>query len=195
MKLIVAIAILVVVAVAIAAVRGVASGTKGQRPQAVDGAYSGLRKLALSTKAVDIGLKPRANEPYAIVMDIDVNGRTATITSFATGDASLYLSSGGGTIGSGQASPEVAAAAKQFVGAAAAYVPSMEKTSNTPLPQAGEVNFYAVTPEGVYGATRNEQELGERKDAFSPLFYAGQEVLTQIRLLQERQDAERQQKN
>ena len=60
-------------------------------------------------------------------MDMDVSGRTATITSFGTGDASFYLSTGGGTIGSGQASEEVAAAAKKFVAAAAQYVDSMTK--------------------------------------------------------------------
>jgi hypothetical protein len=42
--------------------------------------------------------------------------------------------------------------------------------------------FVAVTPEGLRGAVAPEEELGEGRHELSPLFYAGQDVITQIRL-------------
>ena len=66
----------------------------------------------------------------------------------------------------------------------------MVKSSEHPRPSQGEVTFYVITPGGTYAATRKQNALGEQKDAFSPLFYAGQDVLTEIRLLQERQPAD-----
>jgi len=158
--------------------------------------YWGLRGMALQTKPEDIGLSPIGDrEPYAVVMDMDVNGRTATITSLASGDASLYVSTGGGTIGSGQASQDVAAAARQFVKAAATHLEVMTKSDKQPVPQSGQVIFYVVTREGIYSVSRSKQALGDGDDPLSPLFFAGQEVLTQIRLLQEQQDQERAERN
>ena len=41
----------------------------------------------------------------------------------------------------------------------------------------------AVTRDGLRGAGVAEEELGEGRHALSQLFYAGQDVITQIRLL------------
>ena len=183
---------IIVLGIAIRSVAAIA-GKSHSSPR--DEMYLGLRDLALHTKAEEIGLKPgNDREPYGVIMDIDVSGRTATVTSFATGDASLYLVGGGGTIGSGQASEGVAAAAKVFVRASAAHLAEMTRANKQPLPEAGQVTFYVLTNSGVYTARRTEQALGGGKDSLSPLFYAGQEVLTQIRLVEERQEKERQQR-
>lgn len=165
-------------------------------PGPPDEAYLGLRDLALKTKASEMKPSPGdTDEPYGVVMDMDVHGATATITSFGDGHASLYLSTGGGTIGSGEASPEVAEAAKQFVAAARPFVPSMTRANTQPLPGPGEVIFYVLTPGGIYTATMPKRGERGSENTLSPLFHASQQVLTQIELLQERQDKERQQRN
>lgn len=156
------------------------------RTKPTDEMYSGLRNLALTTKADDLDIRPSGlQDPYAVVMDIDMNGATATVTSFSTGDASLYLSTGGGIIGAGQSSPTAAAAAKRFVETAKSYLAQMMKKDGHPLPGSGETTFYVVTPSGTFTAIESTDELGKRKSQLSPLFYAGQDVLTQIRLTQD----------
>jgi len=176
--------------------RAMAARAKRRGTAGPEEMYWGLRGIALQTKPEDIGLSPIGDrEPYAVIMDMDVSGQTATITSFASGDASLYVSTGGGTIGSGRASQDVAAAAKEFVKAAATHLEVMTKSDKQPVPQSGQVIFYVVTREGIYSVSRSKQALGDGKDALSPLFFAGQEVLTQIRLLQEQQDQERAERN
>ena len=178
------------------AIRSVAAIAGKSHSPPRDEMYLGLRDLALHTKAEEIGLKPANDrDPYAVIMDIDVGGRSATVTSFATGDASLYVMGGGGTIGSGQASEDVGAFAKVFVRTSAAHLDEMVRATKQPLPEANQVIFYVVTSSGIYTASRSQQALGDGKDSLSPLFYAGQEVLTQIRLVEERQEKERQQRN
>jgi len=148
--------------------------------------FDELRSMALGLKPADLGLgEIRPGQPYGIVMDIDVDGQTATLTSFLSGDASLYLSTGGGTIGGGEHDP-VANAAKKFVEGAGEHLREMAPADEQPRPGAGQVSFYVLTSEGVVGANRFEQDLGEGRDALSPLFYAGQDVITQLRLIEER---------
>lgn len=177
---------------AIALILGVSAAAAAAKRSAGDeGMYSGLRDMTLHMKPEDLGLNPADREPYAVVMDLDMNGYTATITSFATGDASLYLSTGGGTIGAGQASEDVSRAARKFVSTAAAHLGSMTRTDRQPLPQSGQVIFYVLTRGGIYSASRSQQVLGDGRDDLSPLFFSGQEVLTQIKFLQESQKGRR----
>jgi hypothetical protein len=44
--------------------------------------------------------------------------------------------------------------------------------------------FVAVTPDALRGAVAAEEDLGEGRHRLSPLFYAAQDVITQIRLTQ-----------
>ncbi len=169
------------------------SGARAKAPQSQEEAtqmYLGLRELALTTRTDDIGLEPGdRTEPYGVVMDMDMRGGTVTIVAFASGDASIYLSTGGGIIGSGQESAQVAEAAQQFVMAAAEHVAALPQATDYPLPDRDEVRFFIITESGVYSGNANGEELVNGHDPLSPLFAAGQEVLTQIRLLRERQEA------
>jgi len=116
--------------------------------------YEELRAMALGMQPADLGQSEvPPGQPYGIVMDIDVRGQTATLTSFASGDASLYLSTSGGTIGGGE-HEAVAAAAKRFVQAAGEHVGGMAGADSQPRPGAGQVCFYVLTSQGVLGAAR-----------------------------------------
>lgn len=67
--------------------------------------YLGLRSQILELKRQKIGLAAPAKptEPWAAVMDWGVTNGTATVVAISDGTASIYLSSGGGSIGGGQA--------------------------------------------------------------------------------------------
>jgi hypothetical protein len=114
---------------------------------------------------------------------MDVDGRTATVISFETGDASLYLSTGGGIIGGGP-HPAVADAARRFVAAARLRLAETARTDGFPRPGRGRDSFYLLTTAGVFAATRSDAALRAGTDPFSPLFGAGQDVLTQLRLIE-----------
>jgi hypothetical protein len=145
--------------------------------------YEQLRTMALHTRAGDLGIQASGTEPvlFGIIMDMDIGGETATLVAFETGDASLYLSTGGGVIGGGT-HRSVAEAARRFIASARAVRSSVSRAEGFPRPGRGEATFYLLTTEGTFTATRTEEGLAHGGDAFSALFSVGQDLLTQLRL-------------
>jgi hypothetical protein len=153
-------------------------GPAGSAAQS-DPMYESMRRIALTTRPADVGVTAQDTQPvvYGIVMDMDISGRTATLVSFSTGDTSLYLSSGGGSIG-GIGHANVAAASRDFVAAARPHLAAMAATRRHPRPGRGQTIFYLLTTAGVHSATRSTAALEAQTDALSPLFAGGQRVLT-----------------
>jgi hypothetical protein len=147
-------------------------------------AYAGLRNLALSSSRIDFGLPDPASptDPWAVVMDTTfADGNSYTVVAIEDGNASIYLSGGGGFIG-GFSHEVINDAAKNMVRTAGQYLAQMSKVHSFPLPAPGDTAFYVRTDGGIYSATAPEQDLGEGRNKFSPLFYAAQDVVTQYRL-------------
>mgnify|MGYP007022292310 FL=1 len=146
--------------------------------------YLGLRRLALETPP-PIQEEPNGNTGvYGVLMELGVGSGIATLTSFSSGDASLYLSSGGGMLG-GIGHAQVSNAAKIFVAEAAKALSQMQVASQFPLPTTGRVRFYVLTQSRKFTAEEKDQTLAENQSVFSDLFFAGQEVITQFRLTSE----------
>ena len=118
-------------------------------------------------------------------MDLSLNRGTATVTALSDGNGSIYLSSGGGYIG-GVGKPAIHDAAHNFVRTAAEFQAGMKATTEFPLPETGQAKFYVLTDAGVFTASAVEDELNQRRDPLTKLFAAGQEVITQYRLDDER---------
>jgi len=116
-------------------------------------------------------------------MDWDVGGGIATLSSYATGDASMYLSSGGGMIGGGQ-HEKVSTAAKAFVDKAETYLANTSKTEATPLPDKDCVRFYLLTNKGRFSVQEHLQKFDNNSSAWLPLFEEGNKVIAELRVLQ-----------
>src|SRR5690242_19889228 len=116
--------------------------------------YNGLRDLALKSSPLDLNLKLDDDKTIAfgIVMDTGYPNGTATLTSFVSGDASLYFSNGGGLLG-GIGHETVRGAAQQFVKSAQTFLDKVGKTAEFPLPSNGKVRFFILTNHGVYGSS------------------------------------------
>jgi hypothetical protein len=149
--------------------------------------YSDLRGRFLGGSRAHFGLPPPTPEAAAwgVLMEMSYPEGTATLVSLIDGNASLYFSGGGGVIGGGNHAP-VSAAARDFVRLASAKLPAMEAAATQPLPPAGLTSFYVLTDGGPRTLSAPEEELGEGQHAMSDLFYAGQEVITQLRVISER---------
>ncbi|HXC57475.1 MAG TPA: hypothetical protein VNU97_19405 [Rhizomicrobium sp.] len=139
-----------------------------------------LRDAALAMRADQ--LAPSETEPaIGAVMDLSVgDGKFACVVGFLTGEASIYLSPGGGSIGGG-AHESVQKAAKAFVTAAVQALPLLRPATATPLPSSGMTDFYVITPRGLFTASENEDVLGNGRSNLSPLFYAGQNIIAAYR--------------
>ena len=147
--------------------------------------YLGLREIWFNSTPEETGIavEPNSTIPYAVVMDIGFEEGTATIVSSIAGDGSMYTSGGGGIIG-GIDHETVRTASIRFVETAADFVDDMEMVTEYPFPGAENVKFYLITPKGVFTTEEiNADLLASGDHELSPLFRAGNDVITELRLI------------
>ena len=145
--------------------------------------YEGLRTMALSATQEQIGVNIPANETkiYGVIMDWDVGEGIATVVAFQSGDASVYLSSGGGVIG-GYGHENVKTAAKRFVNEAQKYLANTKPTDITPLPGKDMVNFYFLTNKGKFVGQEAMVNFDNASSKWIALFNEANNLMSEIRI-------------
>jgi hypothetical protein len=147
--------------------------------------YNDLREHVFSATPEQIGLTNTDDErPYAIVMDMGMEEGTATLVSIIDGNASMYLSSGGGVIG-GFGHENCKKAAIDFVNMGQDYFTKMVSVDSFPLPKADNVRFYILTNKGKYSIEEAIEKIENDKSDWGQLFFEGQKVITELRLIAE----------
>jgi len=141
--------------------------------------YLDLRAMAFEASPQDIGLT--TDEPYGLIVDWNVGAGVVTIVSFATGDASLYLDTGGGVIG-GFAHERVRQAAQNAVHEGSGLT-GLEPASRPPsLPmQEGEVTFTVLRPEGAWTMRAREDDLENPSHPAYQAWVAIHAVISELR--------------
>ena len=155
--------------------------------QPKDNPYMRLRGQIFEATPEQIGLTMTTDEkPYAIVMDMGMGGDgTASLVSIIDGNASMYLSTGGGVIG-GYAHETVRKAATDFVNMGQSYYSKMNLVDSFPLPKADNVIFYILTNKGKYSIEEEIQKIENDDSDWGQLFYEGNKVITELRLTTEK---------
>jgi hypothetical protein len=157
----------------------------------VEDVYSGLRQQILDIDPRESHLQPikPGEETLGVLMEMARPGAVVTLVGLADNTTSLYFSNGGGIIGNGPHEP-VAQATFAWISLANQLLGALAPRQSFPLPADGTVAFHVLTTHGWYGADANEQDLVELVKSHHPLgalWAAGQDVITQIRLVQEAQ--------
>lgn len=136
-------------------------------------------------------IRTSADEPWGgaavAAMELSVSGAIATIVTIADGTVSMYLSSGGGAIGAGEHAA-VRAEGQRFRTVMADSRGLLVRTVEFPLPRSGEVRFHARIGEDRFTGVAPEPALRGGRHVLSPLYAAGQDLLTEIRLASEPRD-------
>ena len=155
-----------------------------RRADATEGAsqatnpYVGLRDRFLALTE-----DPDAEHLRGAAFEMGTGGACATVICVADGTTSLYLSTGGGQIGLGEHEP-VRRANAAFRDAVTQHLDRMRPVADVPLVAQDEVHVVAVTGDGLRLIRWREDELSEAAPDW-PLYLAGQDVVTQIRILDE----------
>jgi hypothetical protein len=154
-------------------------------PEPVD-VVKDLRTKVLSVSPADLGISPSQQLPnvWGILMEIGYPETLAGLVVLADGTTSLYLGHGGGFIGGGEYA-SVRAASARFLSVANRYHAGLQATRTFPYPDVGRVKFYVLTFSGILFADADEEELVQKAHRLEELFYAGQGVLTELRLIEE----------
>lgn len=144
--------------------------------------YTDMRKMALevTTEQLGVQLPEDKTKIYGVVMDWDLGEGTATLISFLSGDASLYLSSGGGIIG-GVGHDNVKQASIAFIDKAENYLIKATKTETTPLPNKGGVRFYLLTNKGKFVGQEQMKNFENNSSDWLDLFEEGNKLITELR--------------
>ena len=149
------------------------------------GVYSSLRHQALSTNRTEIGISlPTDALAWGTLMETGYDGVTVTLFALADGTTSLYFSNGGGVIG-GQGHESVRRANKAFLNQTNQSLEHLSPCETFPIPEPAQTTFYVLTDSGILTGGAAENDLGYGRHALSPLFHAGHEVITQLRLISE----------
>lgn len=165
---------------------GPASKAQQPKPGTRKAAFADLRMQALTGTRAAFGLDASATSatPWGVVMETGFPEGSFTLVALSDGSASIYLSSGGGSIG-GRAHEAIRRASRAMVDLAAKFQPKSTATNDFPLPKDGQTIFYLLTDAGVFTVSAPEQDLGEERHAWSPLFHAGHDVIGQYRLIEQ----------
>jgi hypothetical protein len=123
--------------------------------------------LALTAGAPGEAAAGSGPEVIGVAMEIGFDTGTCLVLGLRDGTASVYLSSGGGSIG-GQTHPHINAAARKLVETARAFVGRLPVVAEYPLPAEGRVRFSLFTTAGVHASEADEGDL-MRKRASSSL--------------------------
>ncbi|AXG74666.1 hypothetical protein DVK85_10665 [Flavobacterium arcticum] len=153
-----------------------------------DNSYNEMRNGALTVKPEQLGIDIPEDSivVYGIVMDWGIDDNTiATIVSFKNGDASLYLSSGGGIIGGGQHT-NVNFAAKKFVELAENYIVEQKPAIKMPLPVKDYIIFYILTNKGIFMLHEEMRNFENSSSLLLPLFEEGNIVLSELRSISDK---------
>lgn len=145
-----------------------------------------LRNQILTSSPKELGFNNQNTnmKVYGVLMETGYPEAVATLVSLGDGNASLYLGHGGGVIG-GIEHENVRKASIDFVKESEKYLSDMRNSKSFPYPNLGQLKFYLLTFDGVLTAEADEATLGEGSHKLSPLFYKGQDVITQLRKIYE----------
>lgn len=164
-----------------------ALGSRGEpKPPRLDRTYAGLRSMVLGLDARKAGAEPTADLPdvYGVVVDWNVGSGFATFVALADGTASMYTSTGGGTIGAG-GRPGIEAAGAALLRTAQTHLDRFERVDAPGPPVAGGVVYWVLTYAGLRAAAHDA--AGPPVDAphLQELGAAFQDYVTAFRLLEQ----------
>lgn len=146
--------------------------------------YLGLRAQALGVGRENLAPGGGGSSLIGLLMETGYPSAVVTLVGLADGATSLYFSTGGGVIGGGEHA-DVATATIRWLEVGEQLLTRLDETEDAPLPAEGTTQFVAITDKGHAAISASNAELGAGGNPLSPLFYAGQGVITALRLLDE----------
>jgi hypothetical protein len=144
--------------------------------------YTELRSQLLELDPAEAGLEPTPELPelWGGLMEMAFPEGVATIVALVDGTTSMYTSTGGGVIGGG-AHEQVVAATRDFLAEAHRALDELDPSESADLPRPGYVTFLALCYSGRRRGEAAENELVSMEHPLSPLYAAGQDVITALR--------------
>jgi hypothetical protein len=158
----------------------------GQRRSPGREVFDDLRGRLIDTDPQSVGLVPteRFRHVWSCLTELEMDGEIASVVSLIDGTTSLYTSRGGGVIGGGD-HVQVAEASLALLDVTEASLEILEPTEEVPLPTRNEVRFNVLTFQGRRTSAADQGEAEQPMHPLHALFAAAQNVITELRLIDE----------
>lgn len=153
--------------------------------------YDKLRNQIFALKPEQIGLTPEKLPAglWGVVIELGYDNGVGTLLALADGTVSLYFSGGGGSIGHG-AHPGPQKTAILLLQCAPRFRELCQPATDHPLPHKGSARFYLFTFEGIVTAEAEMKELETRQHPLSALYLLGHNLISEIRMVDEKLKAQ-----
>ncbi|HYD13757.1 MAG TPA: hypothetical protein VEC11_12990 [Allosphingosinicella sp.] len=169
------------------AVRAAAAGVEDDgsydRP-AGPGDSAARRAAAFRTGAGDLALPDdRGERPFGVIIDMASSRGTTSLVAFATGEASLLVSTGDGVIGRPNHAHVVVQAkrlVKEAAGLLAHLAPATADPAPPPFPPPGSLRFHVLTPRGTFTGEAPLDNLRSGGSPLSPLLEVADDLMSEF---------------
>jgi hypothetical protein len=137
-----------------------------------------LRSLFLTQPPATFGIEPTPEHPdvFGVVMEWLIDEVAVTVGAAVDGTTSVYTTRGMGLIG-GYADEVLNPAARAFAAAAGKFFDEAAPVVEFPFPEAGRVQFYLRTFQGVRRLDASLESVVSGRDRYSGLYDLGWAVL------------------
>lgn len=147
-------------------------------------AYAGLRSMVLGLDPAKVGPSRIADlaKVLGVVVDWSVGNGFGTFVALADGTASMYTSSGGGTIGAA-GRPEMDAAGERLLRTVEKHLDRFGEVGAPGPPVVGSVVYWVLTRDGVRAVAHDASGPPAGDAALAELGAAFQDYVTAFRLV------------
>ena len=159
-------------------------GRRKREDGEADDAFQRLRQQLISASPGIFGIEPSDRFPnvWAAVMELGMAGGVASVVCVSDGTTSLYTSTGGGMVGAGQHAA-VVEVSTWILDEAERSLSLLSPVETLPLPDQNTVRFNVLTFASPRTAVGVPDDLARGESPLSPLFLAGNDVITQLRMI------------
>jgi len=127
--------------------------------------------------------EPSADAPaWGVVMEMAYPGFSGTLAAFGNGQTNLYTSNGRG-VPAVDINEQVLKASAKLIATANRAIPYLKPRVSFPLPQPWNAHFYVRTDSGNLVTEATAEDFRNEEHPLFPLFAAGNEVLTEVKLV------------
>jgi len=150
--------------------------------------YSLARHLALSSdKEVIAALAPFPESSpdtpaWGVVMEMAYPGFSGTLAAFSSGHTNLHNSDGLG-VPNEENNEQIRQANAKLIAAANKAIPYLKPSASYPLPAPWQAHFYVRTDSGNLVTEATGEDFRNEEHPLCSLFAAGNEVLTELKLV------------
>lgn len=127
--------------------------------------------------------KPSKAAPaWGVVMEMSHPGFSGTLAAFGNGHTNLYTSDGSG-VTVADITEQIRQASAKLIAAANKAIPHLKPSESSALPDSWQARFYVRTDSGNLVAEASGADFRNEGHPLFPLFTAGNELLTEMKLV------------